>query len=144
DVNIFPRGRIIGEDDGFNGPYYSGQPQWLRMYEERRRRAEDAGWGDYRAGRFDYLGRRSPDSDPWSRPYDPTWAASSYNYERAQRHRERLAMTPFATHVHRVNGQIWETTQMKNGDVYRVARPLPTSTDGSLHDVRFVDGYKLD
>lgn len=174
DVTIFPRGRIIGEDYG-SGRYYGDQPQWLRIYEERRRRAEDATWGGYAAGRVDYRGRQGLYGDPWSRPYmgpgayDPGSVASSYNYERAQRHRERLAMTPFATHVHRVNGQIWETTQMRNGDVYRVARPLPTSPEpstplgnqkiqiaddpkepnyrrieGNLHDIRFVDGYTLD
>jgi hypothetical protein len=161
-----PPRRIIGEDSGFGGPYSGGQPQWLRIYEERRRRAEEA--------RFDSLGRGSLYGDPRSRPNlgratnAPEWGTSYDPYDRAQRQRLRLATTTFATHDYRVNGQPWRVTQMANGDVYRdpipVRSPEPSTPlgnqklqiaddpkepnfkriEGNLHDVRFVDGCTLD
>lgn len=145
DVQVFPRGRIIGLDDGYGGPYYGGRPQWYQTYWDRRQRAEEA--------RLNPYGR-----------------ALSYNEERARIHRERLAREEFrVSHFPMRDGQILVRRQMRNGDVHDEVRPNPRlrepatplgnqaiqiaddsrtpnyrRIEGNLHDVRFVDGYTLD
>src|SRR5262245_36416979 len=80
DVQVFPRGRIIGLDD--DGPYSRGRPPWYQTYWERRQRAGDA-------------------------PFDTFARTPTYNEVRAEALRRRLANEEFrVTHFRTRDGQI--------------------------------------